>query len=137
LLVGTSSNGWRSRAPLPDAFVRLGAKGIGDVPITGARTRRQQQMPIEHGQEAGCRSPDSDWTHFCDRRIDSQLARLDQDAPGPASTAALAAKIDREVTDEAPLIPLFAPRLPDITSKRVGDYEEHGGFVLLDQLWVH
>ena len=87
--------------------------------------------------EAGCHSPDSASTHFCDRHVDSQLARLDRDAPGPASTAALAAKIDREVTDEAPMIPLFTPRLPDITSRRVGNYEEHGGFVLLDQLWVH
>jgi hypothetical protein len=52
-------------------------------------------------------------------------------------TAALAARIDREVTDEAPLIPLFTPRLPDLTSRRVGNYEEQGGFVLLDQLWVH
>ena len=94
-------------------------------------------LAVDMLDEAGCHSPDSGSTHFCDRRIDSQLARLDQEAPGPASTAALAATIDREVTDEAPLIPLFTPRLPDITSRRVGDYEEHGGFVLLDQLWVH
>jgi YVTN family beta-propeller protein len=86
--------------------------------------------------EAGCHSADADSTHFCDRRIDAQLARLDKSGPGPASTAALAARIDREVTDEAPYIPLFTPRLPDLTSRRVGDYEQHGGFVLLDQLWV-
>jgi hypothetical protein len=40
-------------------------------------------------------------------------------------------------TDQAPLVPLFTPRLPDLTSKRVGDYEYQRGFVLLDQLWIH
>jgi hypothetical protein len=48
----------------------------------------------------------------------------------------MAAKIDRELTDAAPWVPLFTPQLPDLTSARVGNYQDNNGFVLLDQLWV-
>ena len=94
-------------------------------------------LAVDMLDAATCHAPPgADWAHFCDPLVASQLARLEQDDPGSAGTAALAARIDREVTDQAPLVPLFTPRLPDLTSKRVGDYEYQRGYVLLDQLWI-
>ena len=80
---------------------------------------------------------DTNPAHFCDARIDSQIARLTREEPAdPAGTTALAATIDRELTDQAPWVPLFTPSLPDLTSARVGNYEDNNGVVLMDQLWV-
>jgi peptide/nickel transport system substrate-binding protein len=75
--------------------------------------------------------------HFCDRNIDAQIERLAELEPtDPAGTSDLAAGLDREITDEAPWVPLFAPRSVDATSARVGNYQVQLGQVLLDQLWV-
>jgi hypothetical protein len=54
----------------------------------------------------------------------------------PAGTTVLAAAIDRELTDQAPWVPLFTPSLPDLTSARVRNYTDNNGTVLIDQLWV-
>jgi YVTN family beta-propeller protein len=83
-----------------------------------------------------CRSPDN-YAHFCDPRIDAQVAQLTKDEPSdPAGTAKLAATIDREVTDAAPWVPLFTPRFAELTSARVGNYQYNPSGVLFDQLWV-
>ena len=75
--------------------------------------------------------------HFCNRHIDTQIARLAREEPAdPSGTTPLAAGIDRELTNQAPLVPLFTPSLPDLTSARVGNYEDDNGTVLMDQLWV-
>jgi peptide/nickel transport system substrate-binding protein len=77
------------------------------------------------------------WARFCDSHVDAQVARLGKEEPAdPAGTAGLAAAIDREITDEAPWVPLYTPRLVDLTSARVGNYQVSSGAVLLDQLWV-
>jgi peptide/nickel transport system substrate-binding protein len=74
---------------------------------------------------------------FCDSHVDAEVARLGKEEPAdPAGTAGLAAAIDREITDEAPWVPLYIPRLVDLTSARVGNYHVSNGAVLLDQLWV-
>lgn len=109
----------------PDASAQAGFGGWFGEPVAA-----------DFLDEAACDPPSANRTHFCDRRIDAQLARLDEDTPGLAATATLAARIDREVTDAAPWVPLFTPRLPDLISKRVGNYQDQGGAVLLDQLWV-
>ena len=76
--------------------------------------------------------------HFCDRNIDLQIERLAKDEPtNPGGTRDLAASIDREITDQAPGVPLFAPRTVDVTSARVGNYQAQLGQVLVDQLWVN
>lgn len=76
-------------------------------------------------------------SHFCDPRIDAQIAQLAQREPtDPAGAADLAAMIDREVTDQAPWVPLIAPQSLDVTSARVGNYQSQLGLVLVDQLWV-
>jgi len=51
-------------------------------------------------------------------------------------TTALAASIERELTNDAPFVPLFTPSLVDLTSRRIGNYEDQNGSVLIDQLWV-
>jgi peptide/nickel transport system substrate-binding protein len=80
------------------------------------------------------------WAHFCDRRFDAAVNRLaPRQAHDPAAGAALAARLDREVVDRAPWVPLFTPRFADFTSKRVGNYQANtypSSSVLLDQLWV-
>jgi ABC-type transport system substrate-binding protein len=77
------------------------------------------------------------WTRFCNARIDAQVVHLQkQEAADPAGTAGRAAAIDREITNEAPWVPLVTPRFVDLTSARVRNYEDNTGAVLLDQLWV-
>jgi hypothetical protein len=45
--------------------------------------------------------------------------------------------IDRQITNKAPWLPLYNPRLDVITSARVGNFQYHPFFSLLvDQLWV-
>ncbi|HEY7208232.1 MAG TPA: hypothetical protein VH416_08315 [Gaiellaceae bacterium] len=54
-----------------------------------------------------------------------------------AAAAKLAARIDRELVDRAVVVPLYTPRLPDLTSSRVGSYEASSyGYPLFDQMWV-
>ncbi len=74
---------------------------------------------------------------FCDRRIDAQVRQLARIEPSdPAKARDLAATIDREVTDQAPWVPLFTPQSIEVTSTRVGNYQAERGRTLVDQLWV-
>jgi YVTN family beta-propeller protein len=83
-----------------------------------------------------CRSPNN-FAHFCNPRIDAQIAQLTKEEPSdPAGSAKLAATIDREITDAAPWVPLFTPRFAELTSARVGNYQSNASGVLFDQLWV-
>jgi peptide/nickel transport system substrate-binding protein len=76
---------------------------------------------------------------FCDQRIDDAVQRaqaLEPTAPGSANESWAA--IDQRITDQAPWLPLYNPRLDIATSSRVGNYQYHPFFgLLLDQLWVH
>ncbi len=81
-------------------------------------------------------------SHFCNRRIDAQIAQLAKEEPDdPAGTARFAAAIDHELTDAAPWVPLFTPSFASLTSARVGNYQAQAdsvfGSPLIDQLWVH
>ncbi len=95
------------------------------------------QLAIDWLNLLECSDAQSDPTHFCDARIDPQIARLAKEEPiDPAGTTTLAATVDRELTDAAPWVPLFTPSLPDVTSARVGNFEDNNDTVLMDQLWV-
>ena len=78
------------------------------------------------------------WAKFCDPEIDSRHQNsLSLVATDPAAAARMWARIDREIVDQAPWVPLFTPRTSYFVSKRVGNWQYHPGqFVLLDQLWV-
>jgi ABC-type transport system substrate-binding protein/DNA-binding SARP family transcriptional activator/DNA-binding beta-propeller fold protein YncE len=75
---------------------------------------------------------------FCDPAIDNTVQHaqaLEPSAPGQASETW--ATIDRQLTDQAPWLPLYNPRLDIATSSRVGNYQYHPFFgLLLDRLWV-
>jgi ABC-type transport system substrate-binding protein len=87
--------------------------------------------------------PRSPWNindaEFCDPHIDAEILHaqaLEGSAPGKA--AQTWAAIDRRITNQAPWVPLYNPRLDIATSRRVGNYQYHPFFeLLLDQLWVH
>ena len=76
---------------------------------------------------------------FCDPELDAQIKRataLEAVAPGLAGEQW--SHIDREITNRAPWLPLYNPRVPIAVSARVGNYQYHPNWILLfDQLWVH
>jgi peptide/nickel transport system substrate-binding protein len=71
---------------------------------------------------------------FCNRRIDTHIQRaLRVQATDPDAAVPLWVRIERELVDQAPWVPLYTPRWAEFVSKRVGNYQGAG---LLDQLWV-
>jgi peptide/nickel transport system substrate-binding protein len=84
-----------------------------------------------------CRAP-SNWSEFCDRGIEAQIQRaLRLQTADPYLANRLWARIDREIVDEAPVVPLVTLKQVDIVSRRVGNYQFHPQWgVLLGQLWV-
>jgi ABC-type transport system substrate-binding protein/DNA-binding SARP family transcriptional activator len=77
-------------------------------------------------------------SEFCDPRIDAQAQRaLTSQQGDPTAATARWAAIDRELTDQAPWVPLYNPRDLTLLSTRVGNYEYHPYWdLLIDQLWV-
>jgi hypothetical protein len=45
-------------------------------------------------------------------------------------------RIDSQIVDQAPWLPLVNPKVVDVLSKRVGNYQYNPSGVLIDQLWV-
>jgi YVTN family beta-propeller protein len=76
---------------------------------------------------------------FCNRSIDAQVQQaLMLQSRNPNAAAALWARIDREITDQAPWVPVYNPRSLVILSARVGNYQFNPYWsLLIDQLWVH
>jgi YVTN family beta-propeller protein len=83
-----------------------------------------------------CSPPDLSF--FCDRRVDARIARaLEIDATDPNATVALWARIERDLVDRSPWVPVFTPTHASMVSKRVGNYQYNPEWRLLfDQLWV-
>ena len=75
---------------------------------------------------------------FCDPQIDAQAhSALIAQPVDPTAAARAWAAIDRELTDQAPWVPLYNPRDLTLLSTRVGNYQFHPYWnVLIDQLWV-
>jgi peptide/nickel transport system substrate-binding protein len=84
-----------------------------------------------------CRAP-SNWSEFCDRAIGAEIQRaLKLQSDDPYLANRLWARIDREIVEEAPVVPLFTLKQVDIVSRRVGNYQFHPQWgVLFGQLWV-
>jgi peptide/nickel transport system substrate-binding protein len=87
---------------------------------------------------ASFRCSPPDLSFFCDRRVDTRIARaLEIEATDPDATVALWARIERDIVDLAPWVPLFTPSHAYVVSKRVGNYQYNPElWVLFDQLWV-
>ena len=78
-------------------------------------------------------------SEFCDPRIDRQVGHaLAQQVTSAESARTLWERIDQETVNEAPWVPLVNPKVVDVLSKRVGNYQytPSGLGVLFDQLWV-
>ena len=75
---------------------------------------------------------------FCDPAIDREMARAQSlQASDPEAASQLWAKIDRDVTDQAPWVPFANGVVLEVVSKRVGNYQYNPQYgTLLDQLWV-
>jgi YVTN family beta-propeller protein len=78
------------------------------------------------------------FSEFCDRKIDRQIVRARALERGdPALASSLWSKIDHELVDRAPIVPLVNPKQVSFVSSRVGNYQYNPQWnVLLDQLWV-
>jgi len=77
-------------------------------------------------------------SRYCDPRVDREAARATSlELTDPIAAAAAWARVDREVVDDAPFVPLFTPATAELVSRRVGNYQYNGEFgALLDQMWV-
>ncbi len=92
----------------------------------------------------GCESfhPGSDssinFSGWCDKPINDQMHTALNTAVTNESAANVQwAKIDKEVTDQAPMATLFTPKHLDFVSKRVGNFTFSKQFYwLVDQSWV-
>jgi peptide/nickel transport system substrate-binding protein len=76
--------------------------------------------------------------HFCDQAIDARISRaLELQERDPAAASESWAALDRELTDNAPWVPLYSFNSADFLSKGVGNYQHHPIWgALLAQLWV-
>jgi len=78
-------------------------------------------------------------SEFCDPRIDRQVARaVGAQATDPEAASRLWHAVDRETVGKAPWVPLVNPKVVDVLSRRVGNYQYSpaGYGMLFDQLWV-
>lgn len=75
---------------------------------------------------------------FCNKRINAQMHKaLDLGTRDETGANALWSRIDRMVTDQAPMATLFTPKHIDFVSKRVGNFTFSKQFYwLVDQSWV-
>jgi peptide/nickel transport system substrate-binding protein len=75
---------------------------------------------------------------FCDKKINAQMHKaLKLAQEDEAAANKLWTKIDRMVTDAAPMATLFTPKHIDFVSKRVGNFTFSKQFYwLVDQSWV-
>jgi YVTN family beta-propeller protein len=78
------------------------------------------------------------WSEFCDPRADRLMDRAQRlQATDPGSANAMWARAERRIVDEAPVLPLDNPKVVDLVSRRVGNYQFSPQWgVLMDQLWV-
>ena len=75
---------------------------------------------------------------FCDPGIDRQMRMAQaKQLSDPTASRALWQRVDREITDAAPWVPLMITKDVNFLSKRVGNYQYSPQMgMLIDQLWV-
>ena len=87
------------------------------------------------------RYPDdgANFSHFCDRKIEAQIDQaLKLSGTNAAGAAVLWAAIDKQVVDEAPIVPFSFETRYEFVSPRVGNYQYHPHFGPLPaQMWVN
>lgn len=77
-------------------------------------------------------------SEFCDHGIDNEMRRATQyETTSPVRAARLWARLDRQLTDLAVLLPTVNPQLTDVVGRTVGNYEAHPLWgAIIDQMWV-
>jgi YVTN family beta-propeller protein len=75
---------------------------------------------------------------FCDARVDREIARAKAAQwRNPSVARRLWQRAERDTVNEAPWVPLVSPKIVDVVSKRVGNYQYNPMWqMLIDQLWV-
>jgi len=75
---------------------------------------------------------------FCDPGIDRQMRRAQaEELSDTTGSRARWQRVDREITDAAPWVPLMVTKDVNFLSKRVGNYQySPANGMLIDQLWV-
>ena len=75
---------------------------------------------------------------FCDPGIDRQMRRAQaEQLSDPTGSRARWQRVDREITDAAPWVPLMVTKDVNFLSTRVGNYQySPANGMLIDQLWV-
>jgi ABC-type transport system substrate-binding protein/streptogramin lyase len=123
-------------------------------PLGDRRQRRHIQAAVGAGFQADYPSP-VDWFPLlvacappaglsqnalktCVPSLDAKMKRAEaEQASDPQAAATLWSEIDRDVVDQALLVPLFNFQQVDFVSHRVGNYEYNPkSGVLFDQIWV-
>jgi peptide/nickel transport system substrate-binding protein len=77
-------------------------------------------------------------SEFCDPGIDRQIARAGtEQTTNPDAARGLWESVDRQTVKQGPWVPLLNPKVVDVFSKRVGNYQYSPQLgMLIDQLWV-
>ncbi|MBW4023783.1 MAG: ABC transporter substrate-binding protein [Proteobacteria bacterium] len=75
---------------------------------------------------------------FCDKTIDAAIQKnLVTAVTDPKAANAEWAKLDHELTDQAPWVTMFTPKQLDFVSKRLGNFSYSDQFkVIFSQVWV-
>ncbi len=83
-----------------------------------------------------CSPPDLSF--LCDPQLETRIEQaLEAQALDADAAVATWARIERDIVDLAPWVPLFTPSGATVVSKRVGNYQNNPEWgLLLDQLWV-
>ena len=112
----------------PHSRVQAGPFGwVGDYPA-----------PSDFLQLLFSCNADFNVAHFCDPAIDREMQRAGQlQATDLPRANELWERIDRQVTDAAPWVPVLNVSRSDFLSKRTGNYQPNPDWgMLVDQLWV-
>ena len=131
--------------PIGDAF--WGAVGDSrnraQIGFTGLQpsfpSPAQFMVPLFSCAAFVARNPDNpNPGEFCDPRIDRQMRRAQAERlSNPTESRALWQRVDREITDASPLVPLMTSNYVNVLSKRVGNFQYSLiSDMLIDQLWV-
>lgn len=80
----------------------------------------------------------SNSTRFCDQVVERAIRRrLALQQTDPCAANDVWARVDRMITDRAPIVTLVYGQFPYLIAERIGNYQYHPVWeVLLDQLWV-
>ncbi len=72
-------------------------------------------------------------SRFCDRNLDRAISRAQAAADGGTGWS----RIERQIADTAPIVPLISQRRSYITSPRVGNTRIHlVTGLLFDEIWI-